>query len=49
MRYQTCECGEHIPANELPKKLLTHWQHKQVCLYSYIGCVSIGVLQINSK
>ena len=47
MRYQTCECGEHIPANELPKKLLT--QHKQVCLYSYIGCVSIGVLQINSK
>ena len=44
MRYQTCECGEHIPANELPKKLLTHWQHEQVRLYSYIGCVSIRVL-----
>ena len=47
MRYQTCECGEHILRNELPKKLLTHWQHEQACLYSYIGCVSIGVLQIS--
>lgn len=40
MQYQTCECGERIPANELPTKLLTHWNHHSSCLYSYIGCVS---------
>ena len=40
MQYQTCECGERIPANELPTKLLTHWNHQSSCLYSYIGCVS---------
>ena len=43
MQYETCQCGERILANELPTKLLTHWQHQQVCLYSYIGCVSIGI------
>ena len=45
MRYETCECGEPIVANELPAKLLTHWQHQQVCLYSYIGCVSIRIFE----
>lgn len=40
MQYQTCECGERIPANELPTKLLTHWNHQSSCIYSYIGCVS---------
>ena len=46
MQYQTCECGERILANELPTKLLTHWQHQQqVCLYSYIGCVSIRIFE----
>ena len=39
------ECGEPILANELPAKLLTHWQHQQVCLYSYIGCMSIRIFQ----
>ena len=40
MQYQTCECGEQIPPNELPTKILTHWSHQQSCLYSHIGCVS---------
>ena len=40
MQYQTCECGERIPPNELPTKLLTHWNHQQNCLYLHIGCVS---------
>lgn len=40
MQYQTCECGERIPPNELPTKLLTHWNHQQSCLFSHIGCVS---------
>ena len=43
MQSQTCECGEKILANELPAKLLTHWQHQQGCLHSYIGCVSTGM------
>ena len=40
MQYQICECGERIPPNELPTKLLIHWNHQQSCLYSHIGCVS---------
>ena len=46
MQYQTCECGERIPANELKQKLLAHWSHQRSCLYSYIGCVSIYDLKI---